>query len=46
MSGLENVNPVIKSKLQDRPITQEETDDDVYDPIDGREVFGSYIILL
>ena len=40
MSRLENINPVVIGKLKDREIRQEEEDDDIYDEIDSREVFG------
>lgn len=37
---LENVNPNIYKKIEDRVITPEEEDDNVVDEFDEREIFG------
>lgn len=42
---LENVNPNIYSKIDDRLITLEEEDDDVEDEFDAREIFGKWIAI-
>ena len=36
---LENVNPHIFGKLDNREVTATDWDDDVYDPFDSREIF-------
>lgn len=40
MAQLENANPEIFQKAEEREVLPEEEDDDVYDEIDAREVFG------
>lgn len=37
---LENINPTLYGKCEERPVTQEETDDNVVDEFDSREIFG------
>lgn len=44
MDLLENINPKLYRKCEEREITPEEEDDNVVDPFDSREVFG--ILLL
>nr|KAG5703457.1 hypothetical protein BaRGS_022506 [Batillaria attramentaria] len=39
MSGLENANPLVFQRSDDRPVLPEEEDDDIIDKIDDREVF-------
>merc|ERR1712224_582368 len=36
---LQNANPTIYEKVEERSITRDEEDGDVYDPIDSREIF-------
>lgn len=38
--NLENVNPKLYKKLDDREITAEELDEDIEDDFDAREIFG------
>lgn len=40
--NLENINPKLYKKLNDREITVEEQDEDVADGFDAREIFGKY----
>ena len=40
MSELENINPSIFKKSDERPVTTNELNNDVADPIDEREIFG------
>jgi hypothetical protein len=40
MELLENINPKLYRKCEEREITPEEEDDNVVDPFDSREVFG------
>jgi hypothetical protein len=40
MDKLENVNPRLYTRCEQRPITEEEMDEDVYDEFDAREIFG------
>jgi len=40
--NLENINPKLYKKLDDREITVEEQDEDVADEFDAREIFGKY----
>lgn len=40
--ALENVNPNVYKKIEDRVITPEEEDDNVVDEFDDREIFGEY----
>jgi len=44
MALLENINPKLYRKCEEREITPEEEDDDVVDPFDSREVFGILLI--
>ena len=39
MAELENVNPLVKTKLDERGSSNSDWDDDVYDPFDAREIF-------
>jgi hypothetical protein len=45
MASLENINPKLYRKCEEREITAEEEDDNLVDPFDSREVFGILIIL-
>jgi hypothetical protein len=38
--NLENINPKLYRKLDDREITAEEQDEDIVDEFDAREIFG------
>lgn len=40
MTELENVNPNVYKKSEDRKLTKEDEDEDVVDPFDEREIFG------
>lgn len=40
--NLENINPKLYKRLNDREITAEEQDEDVADGFDAREIFGIY----
>jgi hypothetical protein len=40
MALLENINPKLYRKCEEREITPEDEDDNVVDPFDSREVFG------
>lgn len=40
--NLENINPKLYKRLNDREITAEEQDEDVADEFDAREIFGTY----
>lgn len=42
---LENTNPNVFGKLENRNITSTEEDDNVSDDIDSREVFGKKVII-
>jgi len=44
MALLENINPKLYRKCEEREITLEEEDDNVVDPFDSREVFGILLI--
>ena len=44
--GLENVNPEVHQKIEERVLLEEEEDDDVVDKIDQREVFGILLCAL
>lgn len=39
---LENVNPNVYRKIEDRSVTPEEEDDNVVDEFDEREIFGKF----
>ncbi|CRL08338.1 CLUMA_CG021394, isoform A [Clunio marinus] len=39
MAELENINPSVYKKTEERPLTENELNEDVVDPIDEREVF-------
>ena len=39
LERLENSNPLIFSKIQDRKLTDNELNEDEADPIDAREIF-------
>jgi len=38
--NVENINPKLYKKLNDREITSEEQDEDIMDEFDAREIFG------
>lgn len=40
MAELENINPNVYKKTDERRVTEAELAEDVVDPIDEREVFG------
>lgn len=40
---MENINPNIYKKTDDRSVTKDELDEDVIDPIDEREIFGKFL---
>ena len=40
MALLENINPKLDRKCEEREITPEEEDNNVVDPFDSREIFG------
>jgi hypothetical protein len=40
MESLENINPKLYRKCEERETTPGEEDDSVVDPFDAREVFG------
>jgi hypothetical protein len=40
MTELENINPSIYKKTDEREVTKSELDENVVDPIDEREIFG------
>lgn len=40
MTELENLNPNVYRKCDERKITHADEDDDVVDPFDDREIFG------
>lgn len=37
---LENINPSVYKRSNERPITEDDLDENQVDPIDSREVFG------
>lgn len=41
MSEIENLNPHIYKKTDERALTKDELDENVPDPIDEREIFGN-----
>lgn len=41
---LENINPSVFKKSEERRVTKQELDNDVKDEIDSREVFGEILI--
>lgn len=43
---LENINPSVFKKSEERRVTKQELDNDVKDEIDSREVFGKILINL
>ncbi|KAL2715446.1 MIP18 family protein CG7949 [Vespula squamosa] len=43
MDNLENINPKLYKKVEDRQVTAAEEDEDIVDEFDAREVFG-YLI--
>lgn len=43
MAELENINPNIYKKTDERRVTKDELDEDVVDPIDEREIFGKFM---
>lgn len=42
-SQLENVNPIVKGKLDERLSEEGDSDDEIHDYIDAREIFGMYM---
>jgi hypothetical protein len=40
---LENINPNIFKKSDERPVTESELNENTTDPIDSREVFGNFL---
>jgi len=40
---LENTNPNIYKKTDERPVTENEMNESTADPIDSREVFGNFL---
>jgi hypothetical protein len=42
MTELENINPSIYKKTDEREVTKGELDESVVDPIDEREIFGRW----
>lgn len=42
---IENLNPSVFKKLEERDVTCGDEDDDVVDPFDTREIFGNFNIL-
>lgn len=43
--AVENANPVVYQAAKQRPVTVKEEQEDVYDEIDSREVFGKLFCL-
>lgn len=41
---LENVNPTLYKKVNERQVTADDENEDVVDEFDAREVFGAYTI--
>lgn len=39
---LENINPKLYKKIDDRQVTAEDEDEDVADEFDSREIFGVF----
>lgn len=42
--AVENANPVVYQAAKQRPVTVKEEQEDVYDEIDSREVFGKLFV--
>lgn len=42
MTELENINPEIYKKTDERKVTSDDFNNDIADPIDEREVFGNF----
>lgn len=42
MAELENINPSVYKKKDERKVTSDDYNEDVVDPIDEREVFGNF----
>lgn len=42
MDNLENINPKLYKKVEDRQVTAAEENEDIVDAFDAREVFGYY----
>ena len=40
VEGLENINPLVKSRATERVTLPSEKDDSVHDEFDAREIFG------
>ena len=40
MTELENINPNVFKKTDERDVTRDELNENVVDPIDEREIFG------
>jgi hypothetical protein len=45
MDTLENVNPKLYEKCEERRVTEEEEDENIVDEYDAREVFGILSII-
>lgn len=41
MAELENINPEVYKKTDERKVTSDDFNNDIADPIDEREVFGN-----
>ena len=39
---LENVNPILYKKVEERQVTVDDENEDVVDEFDSREIFGKY----
>lgn len=46
VENLENINPKLYKKLDEREITAKEQDEDIVDEFDAREVFGMHNLKL
>lgn len=44
MAELENINPEVYKKSDERKLTSDDLNNDVVDPIDEREVFGKVFL--
>lgn len=42
---LENINPKLYKKINEREITAEDEDEDIIDEFDTREIFGMYLLI-
>lgn len=39
-TDLENINPKLYKRTEEREVTSKELDPSIYDPFDAREIFG------